>query len=172
MELTITELDNLGENNFTKEPPIDSVNFDSNKYWKTHKKTDEQKKKVRFSYGDILSSMNLVVNQNGALQYMTPINNEEETGYDTEVKNMEPQMKNSYIFNKYFKDYKEQNVAPQQRIPKTIEEYRQMVIEDHIKRVEAQKRIQQIKSKKMFFSQNMPSRVSQKVGSMNQFFRK
>ena len=37
------------------------------------------------------------------------------------------------------------------RVPKTIEEYRQMLLEDRIKAIQQKQRIDQIKSKKMFF---------------------
>jgi hypothetical protein len=62
-------------------------------------------------------------------------------------------VKHSYIYNKYFKDYADPNkekTGP--RVPKTIEEYRQMLLEDRIKAIEHKKRIEQIKSTKMMFT--------------------
>ena len=84
-------------------------NLNTNKYWE-NKNVDESinKKKNKMSYDDILSSLNLVVH-NGVLQYMQikPKNQEllqtQSNLYkQKQEKNIEPQLKNSYIFNKYF----------------------------------------------------------------------
>lgn len=64
-------------------------------------------------------------------------------------------VKHSFIYNKYFKDYAD--VKPQEpeiRVPKTIEEYHQMLLEDKIKSIEDRKRIAQIKSTKLLFTTN------------------
>ena len=52
-------------------------------------------------------------------------------------------MKHSYIYNKYFKDYADanNNYVPEKKIPHTIEEYNQMVLEERIKNYEQRKRI-------------------------------
>ena len=149
----------------------------------------KQKKKVRFSYDDILSSLNLVVRQDGALQYMSQNNNSQNNlsntqlnnNYTTKYKekpshnyiqnNNQNQMKNSYIYNKYFKNYKDPTIVEEKPIPKTKEEYKKMLIEENIKRMEAIKRIQQIKSTKMFFSNNMRTSTSQQVTNLNRIFR-
>jgi hypothetical protein len=66
---------------------------------------------------------------------------------------IDPSVKHSYIYNKYFKDYVEPNVEkPGPRVPKTIEEYYQMLLDDKIKAIEHKKRIEQIKSKKLLFT--------------------
>jgi len=195
MELTFTAIDNLDN--------VDNVNnddYNTNKYWETEKKI-QQKKKVRFSYDDILSSLNLVVSKDGALQYMTPNqpneiqlthnqlthnqlthnqathNQSTHNNKNIHIQNqgqnqgqIQGQMKNSYIFNKYFKDYKDQSIV-EKKIPKTKEEYNQMMLEERIKRIEAFKRVQQIKSTKMFFSNNMKTSISQRVTNLNRIFR-
>ena len=131
--------------------------------------------KPKFTYDDILSSLNLEVSKNGVLQRMTiksenslnnnglknGLENGLENGFSSEFKpitnnnKIEPTVKNSYIYNKYFKQYnegEEELIIP--RIPKTREEYRQMVIEDLINRQQAKQRIAQIKSTKMMFTNN------------------
>jgi hypothetical protein len=68
---------------------------------------------------------------------------------------LDPSIKHSYIFNKYFKDY--QSAAPQEpeiRVPKTREEYFRMVTEERIRQMEERKRISQIKSTKLLFTTN------------------
>jgi hypothetical protein len=66
---------------------------------------------------------------------------------------IEPSVKHSYIYNKYFKDYADPNYQnPGPRVPKTIEEYHQMLLEDKIKAIEHKKRIAQIKSTKMLYT--------------------
>lgn len=63
---------------------------------------------------------------------------------------IETELKNSTIFNKYFKDYKDPNTKILPRRPLTKEEYKQKIIEDIIQ----QRRISKIKSKKMLFTNN------------------
>jgi hypothetical protein len=71
-------------------------------------------------------------------------------------KPLEPQVKNSQIYNKYLKDYKDPNAEYVQKVkvPQTIEEYNRMVLEENIKRIQERKRIAQIKSIKMLFESN------------------
>ena len=63
---------------------------------------------------------------------------------------IETELKNSAIFNKYFKDYKDPNTKILPRRPLTKEEYKQKIIEDIIQ----QRRISKIKSKKLAFTNN------------------
>ena len=68
---------------------------------------------------------------------------------------LHPAVKNSFLYNKYFKDYNDKvSVEPQERVPKTMEEYRQMLLDDQKKRYEERKRIAQIKSTKLMFTTN------------------
>jgi hypothetical protein len=65
-------------------------------------------------------------------------------------------VKNSHIFNKYFKDYKDPNAeyVEEVKVPQTIEEYNQMLLEDRIKRIQERNRVAQIKSTKLMFESN------------------
>ena len=66
---------------------------------------------------------------------------------------LEPSVKHSYIYNKYFKDYVDPNAEkPGPRVPKTKEEYFRMLLEDRKRAIEHKKRIEQIKSKKLLFT--------------------
>ena len=157
MDIKITEVDDYSDN-----------------YWETSNVDKPKKKKV--SFNDILSNMNLVVNKQGVLQMMAPnqqltqqmINNdfsEQPTNYQyqnyAQEKPIEPVVKHSYIYNKYFKDYNDHaSNQPNVRIPKTIEEYKQMLEEDRIKAIEHKKMIEQVKSKKMFFTANSDTRTN------------
>lgn len=71
-------------------------------------------------------------------------------------KNTEPldsSVKHSYIYNKYFKDYADPNYQkPGPRVPKTIQEYHHMLLDDRRKAIEHKIRIEQIKSKKLMFT--------------------
>lgn len=184
MELNITELDNLNTMN-----PYDTFDYDTfdkqntQNYWETTKKNENPEKRKKVSFNDILSNMNLVVNNKGVLQFMSPNHSELEQNNLTPDYNqnyqynpneftqqnkyqnqrisqqkqnldpVEPSVKHSYIYNKYFKDYSDPNVKkPEPRVPKTMEEYRQMLIEDKIKAIEHKKRISQIKSTKMLYT--------------------
>jgi hypothetical protein len=170
MEINFAEIDNLGDNT---QGNFDITGYEAlsdnktRKYWESVKKVENKRKKV--SFDDILSNMNLVVNQNGVLQYMEPIkhnNNNEEYNYNQyqapyqeqqQVQPLDPNVKHSYIFNKYFKDYKDANTSnvTVPRVPQSLEEYRQMVIEDKIKAIQQRNRIAQIKSTKMLYTNNI-----------------
>jgi hypothetical protein len=68
---------------------------------------------------------------------------------------LDPIVKHSYIYNKYFKDYVDQTIEKSgPRVPKTLEEYKQMVLEDKIKAIQHKRMIEQIKPKKMMFTSN------------------
>ena len=191
MEIKFTEIDdlNLESNNYinvkkynqNNDTDLKNINteYNSEKYWEqntvnnSNNTLETKKKKVTFD--DILLSMNLVVNQNGVLQYMAPRNlnnnNNEQNNYKLQNKQtqnrlvnnskkntvnptaLDPQVKNSFIYNKYFKNYKEENISiPEVRQPKTLEEYNRMVLEDKIKRIQEKIRISNIKSTKLLFT--------------------
>ena len=170
MELNLSELDSTNTMN-----PYDGFDYNSyeqntgENYWEKQKVEEGQSKKKKISFNDILSNMNLVVNNKGVLQFMAP-NQEELQGQNynynpneftkpqqlqqnKKSQPIEPVVKHSYIFNKYFKDYADVNAEkPGPRVPKTIEEYHQMLLEDKIKQIEHRKMIDEVKSKKMMFT--------------------
>lgn len=176
MELNITELDGLNTMNPYEIPKYDMYKQDEINYWDNNKTNQPKKKKVTFT--DILSNMNIVVNKQGVLQYMgineeknqQPVQSQNyqesynynpneftrQVQYNPNQQNsvsIDPSVKHSYIYNKYFKDYADPNVEkPGPRVPKTIEEYYQMLLDDKIKAIEHKKRIEQIKSKKLLFT--------------------
>ena len=186
MNLNFTEVDDLANN--------DNFNINSyqtnNNYWETTKNQLEAPKKKKVSYDDILNSLNLVVNKNGVLQYMSvnptgEINeqpqkqynqnqqpqkqyNQQQTKTIAKGKPLEPQVKNSFIFNKYFKDYKDPNaeIVEEVKVPQTIEEYNRMVLEERIKRIQERNRIAQIKSTKMLFENNNNNNVNASKNSL------
>jgi hypothetical protein len=93
-------------------------------------------------------------------QYQQPENqyqNQYQTQYQNQYRKQEPidpSVKHSFIYNKYFKDYKDVMVAPEVKVPKTMEEYKKMLLEDTIERIKQKKRISEIKSTKLFFTTN------------------
>ena len=132
MNLNFTEVNNLGNGDYFDVNDYQSNN--NNSYWENPKAT-EQTKKV--SYDDILNSLNLVVNKSGVLQYMSvnpnvdnqePQHNQKQNNQkqnnQMKGKSLEPQVKNSYIFNKYFKDYKDTNIED---VKEAIERYRKRI---------------------------------------------
>jgi hypothetical protein len=174
MELNFDEIDN-NINNQNPYENFDYNSYDNNsqKYWEKPKETQTQNeiklKKKKVSFDDILSNMNLVVNNNGSLQFITPtqvtqvtqvtkeyIDPPQQQNYFQQQSQVEPAVKHSYIYNKYFKDYQDASPQiPEVRVPKTKEEYFQMLLEDRVKRIEERKRISQIKSTKMMYTSNI-----------------
>ena len=213
MELNFSELDNMNSQNpYEKFNENDyGVDNNSEKYWEQAKiQKEQQTKKKKVSFNDILSNMNLVVNKKGVLQFMKqtqPIMESQQQDYQQDYqyeeqyyqqqyaqqqqyvpqqrqnaqpqqrqnsqpqqrqnsqpqqKPIDPSVKHSYIYNKYFKDYADVSApAPEKKVPKTIEEYNQMVYEDRIKRIEERKRIAEIKSTKLMFTTTPDNHVSQ-----------
>ena len=86
-----------------------------------------------------------------------------------------PEVKNSWIFNKYFKDYRAPDIEEEPEMPLTREELQQKIIVDHIERIKARQRIAQIKPKQMMFSNNNTMiqhiQTSQNNSQMNKLFR-
>lgn len=128
---------------------LDNLNYIDNQYSKSVKK---------MSYDDILSSLNLVVSKDGVLKYMKiktetlNINHIENTQniQNIETSKIEPQVKNSYIYNKYFKNYKDENTG--EKLPTSREEYIKMM-KEHSINLQNKRMIQQ-KSKKLLFINN------------------
>ena len=163
MNLNFTEIDDLGNND-----NFDVNGYQTNNYWETSNVKEKDPKKKKINYNDILNSLNLVVNKSGVLQYISTTDNQEPY-YDEKQqyshqpqqqpnkgKPLEPQVKNSHIYNKYFKDYKDPNVEyiEEVKVPQTVEEYNRMLLEDRIRRIQERNRISQIKSTKLIFESN------------------
>jgi len=176
MELNFSELDNMTTQNPYEQFNENDYGVDNNseKYWEQAKsEKDQQTKKKKVSFNDILTNMNLVVNKKGVLQFMKPTQEPQQQDYQYEEQYyqqqyaqpqmpVDPSVKHSYIYNKYFKDYADVSApAPERRVPKTIEEYNQMVREDRIKRIEERKRISEIKSTKLMFTTTPDNHVGQ-----------
>jgi hypothetical protein len=174
MELHFSDVDNTNQNPYSH----------PEKYWETP--VAPKKKKV--SFDDILTNMNIVVNKSGVLQFMQPLQPLQEEMYQQQYQNqtpyqeqpyqeyvaqqikkqqqqapLDPLVKNSFIFNKYFKDYKEAVSPPKIRVPKTMEEYKKMLHDDKIARIEQQKRIAEIKSTKLMFTTNDSSSIQKQA---------
>ena len=117
--------------------------------------------KKTFTYDDILSSMNLVVSPDGVLQYMNTKPQDSVTEPQIKKTNMPinnnvgPELKHSYIYNKYYKNYKDPMTQEEDEVirrPLTKEEYTQFIINEVIQRKKHKQRIAQLKPKKMAFT--------------------
>lgn len=150
-----------------------------NNYWEEPEQSNQSKQlqnnlsineklKKKVSFDDILTNMNLVVNKKGELQRME-IKEKHQTQYQqSQYQQKQPlqrELNQSYIYNKYFKDYYQSNTEPvAPRVPKTMEEYKQMLLDDKINAFEHKKIMEQIKPKKMMFTSapyitNKPSNI-------------
>ena len=171
MEINYTEIDNFDEQNDFSFLDIDDNNTVQNKIIKTN----ENENKKQLSYDDILNSFNLKVN-NGKLEYNSlPIlkkgiqnQNQIETKkiVHFQQEELSPELKNSTIFNKYFKNYKDPNQIEQPIKIMTKEEYKQFLIQDYYNK----KRISEIKSKKLLFSNSSNNISSCQPTNLNKFF--
>jgi len=138
----------------------------------TYNKRLNKPKKKTVSYDDILSSMNTVV-IDGKLEFIRKdrlqpiIDNHLAQKWDTNKKkvtfNQAPQQqqqqqidRSSYIYNKYFKDYKDQsqNLIEAPRIPLTKNEMIKQFIINKVNAINERNRIAEIKSTKLLFNNN------------------
>jgi hypothetical protein len=210
MELNFTELNSSDNNSYQQ---------NGDNYWEKPKVEEKQTRRKKVSFNDILSNMNLVVNNQGVLQFMAPNQNEQPQQYQDSPQQyqdspqqqqyyqnspqqqqyyqdspqqqyyqdspqqqyyqdsqqnkgsqpiLDQSVKHSYIYNKYFKDYgRENSEKVEPRVPKTIQEYHQMLLEDKIKKIQHRKMIEQVKSKKMIFISNPGSTRNIQVSTNN-----
>jgi len=147
----------------------------------TTMKKVNQYKKPKVTYDDILNSLNLKVN-NGKLEYIQQqtIPNTHYDQFKTCYKKqclkqqqLPSENKNSYIYNKYFKDYNDPTIGEQEQesIYITPQEYKKRVILEIIRRREERKRISEIKSKKLLFARNnMAAPTNASPNNLNKLF--
>ena len=178
MELNFSEADvNNSYQRFDYNKYERQTNVNTEKYWKktpnNKQNTPIPSKKKKVSFDDILSNMNLVVNNNGVLQFMAPNQEQTTTSHPHPSQNqyplsqqppksilvkkepLDPSVKHSYIYNKYFKDYQDASPStPEIKVPKTKQEYLKMLLQERIRQNIERKRISQIKSTKLFFTTN------------------
>jgi len=133
-------------------------------YWSGSVENKKNAKKV--SYDDILSSLNMVVN-NGVLQFANPVGTPSATPTTTTAtaRQQSPHtpIQNSYIHNKYFKDYVEPNSAPVQNKLPTRAEY--------LKYLYNQQQIARVKSKKLLFNtEHISVSQRQNLKDLNKMF--
>ena len=179
MDLTFSEIDNNDGGGYPNES---YANINSDRYWEappTPIQPAVKPEKKRVSFDDIMRNMNLVVSKTGVLQSIRQQPQEQQQQnqqqqnqqqyqpqqYQQQQPNpavqvhkqnpLDPSVKHSYIYNKYFKDY--QDAAPPEpeiKVPKTKEEYFRMVAEERKRQMEEKIRISQIKSTKLMFTTN------------------
>lgn len=178
MELNFSEADvNNSYQRFDYNKYERQTNVNNEKYWEktpnNKQNTPIPAKKKKVSFDDILSNMNLVVNNNGVLQFMAPNQEQTTTSHPHPSQNqyplsqqppksilvkkepLDPSVKHSYIYNKYFKDYQDASPStPEIKVPKTKQEYLKMLLQERIRQNIERKRISQIKSTKLFFTTN------------------
>jgi len=125
------------------------------------------------SYDDILAKMGMYVD-NGKLHLLTTNKKDNHISPPQKINNIQPppsilksEMKNSYIYNKYFKH--ELKEPPTIKIPKTKEEYKQMLIAKIIER----EHIKRIKSKKLIMNTNNIHMYAQnnQIKDLNRLFQ-
>lgn len=171
---------NFRSNTIYQNSKSNSKYYDANNL---NNNTQEVIQKKNITYDDILNSMNVRV-ENGVLKFAIDKNNLQQSNkkdeniintkeyqnqqqiYSQNVNDtrnikevkitqpVEPEIKNSWIYNKYFKDYKDQNIEPERKIPKTKQEYKEMVVRNYLDKLNAIKNANQSKGKNLLFSNN------------------
>ena len=194
MNLNFTEVDDLGN-----KEPFDVNSYQTNNYWETSNTPVQKKKKISYddilnslnlvvNKSGVLQYMSVnpanenqeqqqpqysqqqpQYSQQQQPQYSQQQQYTQQNQQQIKGKPLDPQVKNSHIFNKYFKDYKDPNVeyVEEVKVPQTIEEYNQMLLQDRIKRIQERNRIAQIKSTKLLFesSSNNSINIGNNIGN-------
>jgi hypothetical protein len=157
----------MANNNSQKiKPIIKKKTTENDKYTQ-----QKREKKKGISYDDILSSMNTVV-IDGKLEFirndsqMQPEYNEEnyiqpsqqihkkKVNFGQQQQPIDPNLKNSYIYNKFFKDYKDPEYISQPKVPLSKQQIVKQILIDKVNRHNNQIRISQIKSTRLLFNAN------------------
>lgn len=191
MELTITEIENIPENNIQQQyqkPMNQSIPKPYAKMVRPH--VPEQKPKI--SYDDILNKMGMFVsdgklhlvdnlnpsqikqiNQTNQTKQMNQTNQAKKMNQTKQIHYKEevnqPQNtgipQNSYIYNKYFSN--EKTEEPSIRVPRNVYEYRDMLIHDIIQK----QKIKQLKSTKLILpNSNMNFSAGNSPTNLNKLF--
>lgn len=84
---------------------------------------------------------------------------------------LDPNVKNSWIYNKYFKHYKEESQDSIPERPLTKKEMDEKTVREFLERKHAQKMASQIKSTKLLFSNNNQVIYSSQNNNLNKLFR-
>jgi hypothetical protein len=97
-------------------------------------------------------------------------NNNNNKSYSNEP--LDPNVKNSWIYNKYFKNYKEDQQNISEERPLTKKEFDEKIIKEFLERRRAQKIAGQVKSTKLLFSNNNQIIYSsQNNNNLNKLFK-
>ena len=195
MELTITEIEDIPENN-TQQQPYQQQQYHQKPmnqsipkpYAKmVRPRVPEQKPKI--SYDDILNKMGMFVsdgklhlvdnlnpdqlNQINQTKQPTQLTQQNQTKQLNQTKQIiykeEPVQtnipQNSYIYNKYFSN--EKTEEPNIRVPRNVYEYRNMLIQDIIQK----QKIRQMKSTKLILpNTNMNFSAGNSPANLNKLF--
>jgi len=87
------------------------------------------------------------------------------------IKPLDPSVKNSWIYNKYFKNYKEETIENIQEHTLTKKEIEEKIINDFLERKKALKKLSQIKSTKLLFSNNNNAIYFRQNNNLNKLFK-
>jgi len=128
----------------------------------------EDLQKPRLTFDDILAKMNITV-KNGTLHHLNDTVQAPQQNSNPNVKHvpLKPEItkENSYIYNKYFKDYMKEDKEQTILVPKTKEEYKRMLINQILDREIHRRKINQIKPKTMALNtQNI--QISHRFGAV------
>ena len=188
MELTITEIEDIPENNTQQHTQQKQQQKQQQKpmnqsipkpYAKmVRHRVPEQKPKI--SYDDILNKMGMFVSD-GKLHLVDNLNQDQLNQINQQKQPNQPKQtkqiiykeepvqtnipQNSYIYNKYFSN--EKTEEPSIRVPRNVYEYRNMLIQDIIQK----RKIRQLKSTKLILpNTNMNFSAGNSPANLNKLF--
>jgi hypothetical protein len=156
MELNFTEFDDLEEETNTHYDKTQIQSSSQKNILDSTKILKSSFKKHNISFDEILQKMNLKVN-NEQLEYISNTTNLPNEPIKKNVKFndvIDQQTKNSYIYNKYFKDYKDPNIINEPKPLMTRKDYIIKKVKDYINYKNEMLAVSRIKSTKLLFTNN------------------
>ncbi len=115
------------------------------------------------------------IQQNIQSNYKQNIQPNNQPNYQQNYQQNNNQNSNSYIYDKYFKSYKQESAEEDiPKVPLTPEEIKKNIIINRLKQIAERKRIEQIKSKKLLFDTshiNISHQANMAPPNLNKLFK-
>lgn len=146
--------------------------IDNDKIKNAQDEKNEQKYNLEYKHS-LSNDKKNTTQMNNQKEKAKPLHIKESNPILTPQKNqsLDPNVKNSWIYNKYFKNYKD---SPEEIIPErplTKKELEEKIIRDYLERKRSQKMVSQVKSTKLLFSNQNQAIYSNQSNNLNKLFR-
>jgi hypothetical protein len=168
----LTYDDMLNSMNVTVVNGILRFGIDNNKIKNTNEVSNEEKYNMEYktSISNETKKTNQINNQKEKPRIL-PVKGTNPIQPPQQNQPLDPNVKNSWIYNKYFKNFKDSSEEINQERPLTKKEWEEKIIRDYLERKRAQKLASKVKSTKLLFSNHNQAIYSNQANNLNKLFR-